>query len=284
MMFRGLSAFPLTPADAGGQVDEGALRALLARLAGGKADSVGLLGSTGTYLFLDRAQRRRAVEAARAALGDTTLMVGIGALRTDEAIRLGQDARAAGADAVLLAPVSYTPLTEDEVFAHFAAVAEAVDLPLCVYDNPSTTRFAFTPALLGRLAGVANIVVAKLPAGAAPEIKARLDAVRHAVGPDFAIGCSVDWHARAALQAGASTWFSVAGGLFPKACQAMMRDASAEVALRPLWGLFGTHGSLRVIHEAARQMGLVRTELPRPLLPLGDAVRAAIAAAIRPLV
>ncbi len=80
------------------------------------------------------------------------LLVGIGALRTDEAVRLAQDARAAGASAGLLAPVSYTPLTEDEVFAHFAAVAGEGGLPLVIYDNPATTHFRFTPTLLGRLA------------------------------------------------------------------------------------------------------------------------------------
>lgn len=70
---------------------------------------------------------------------------------TDEAVRLAQDARAAGAAAGLVAPVSYTPPSEDEVFAHVAALARESRLPLCLYDNPATTQFAFSPALDGRL-------------------------------------------------------------------------------------------------------------------------------------
>ncbi len=106
--------------------------------------------------------------AAEAVAGRVPLLVGIGALRTDEAIRLARDAKAAGATAGLLAPVSYTPLTEDEVFAHFAAVAEEGGLPLVIYDNPATTHFRFTPALIGRLARLPGVVAAKCP-GPAPE-------------------------------------------------------------------------------------------------------------------
>ncbi len=139
----GLSAFPITPSDAEGRVEAEALRRLLEPLAAAGVDSIGLLGSTGTYAYLSRDARRRAVEiAAETVSGRVPLLVGIGALRTDEAIRLAQDARAAGAAAGLLAPVSYTPLTDAEVFAHFEAVAGEGGLPLVIYDNPATTTFS----------------------------------------------------------------------------------------------------------------------------------------------
>ena len=108
-MFRGLWAFPITPADRHGRIDPGHLRVLVERLAEARVDGVGLLGSTGCSPYFSRSERRRAVEAAAAELGGRVpLMVGIGTLRTDDAVNLGQDARAAGAGAVLLAPVSYT--------------------------------------------------------------------------------------------------------------------------------------------------------------------------------
>src|SRR6185437_15071177 len=109
---RGVVAFPITPADPGGTVDTAALRALLARLVAAKIDGIGLLGSTGTYPYLSRAERRRAIEAAAGAVGSTPLLVGVGALRTDDAVRLAQDAKDAGATAGLLASVYYTPPTE----------------------------------------------------------------------------------------------------------------------------------------------------------------------------
>src|SRR3954463_1321585 len=136
MLLRGLSAFPITPADAEGRVDANALRKLVAALCAAKVHSIGLLGSTGTYAYLSRSERRRALDAALQEAGQVPILVGVGALRTDEAVQLAQDAKAAGAAAGLLAPVSYTPLTE-EVFEHFATVARESGLPLCIYDNPS---------------------------------------------------------------------------------------------------------------------------------------------------
>src|SRR3954467_6370404 len=84
--------------------------------------------------------------------------------RTDEAVRLAQDAKAIRADAGLLAPVSYTPLTDGEVFEHFATVARESRLPLCIYDNPSTTHFKFSPTLVGRLSQLPGIIAVKCPA------------------------------------------------------------------------------------------------------------------------
>lgn len=95
---KGLSAFPITPSARDGRVDVGALGALVEPLIAAKVDSVGLLGSTGSYPYLGRDERRRAVQAAvRLAEGRTPILVGIGALRTDETVRLAQDARDAGA-------------------------------------------------------------------------------------------------------------------------------------------------------------------------------------------
>src|SRR5687768_8772372 len=105
-MFRGLSAFPITPADPSGRVDADALTRLVQHLAAAGVDSVGLLGSTGTYAYLTRSERRRAVEAAANCLaGRVPLIVGVGALRTDDAQDLARDAAAAGAAGLLLAPV-----------------------------------------------------------------------------------------------------------------------------------------------------------------------------------
>jgi 4-hydroxy-tetrahydrodipicolinate synthase len=279
-VFQGLSAFPITPADRDGRVDAEALGRLLERLSAARVDSIGLLGSTGTYAYLSREERRRAVAiAAEAVGGRTPLVVGIGALRTDDAIRLGLDAREAGADAVLLAPMSYTPLTEREVEVHFTAVADAVGLPLCIYDNPATTHFAFTPALVGRLSRHPSIVAVKAPSAEAAAMPDRLAALRAAVSEDFDIGFSGDWNAAEALIAGGAAWYSVVGGLFPEPCLTIVRAAQAgdaaaardaNAALEPLWALFRELSSLRVTYAAANQLGICRADPPRPILPLTD--------------
>ncbi len=277
----GLSAFPITPADQHGRVDTGALRMLLARLADAGVHSIGLLGSTGSYPYLSRAERRRAIEAAAAEVaGRAPLLVGIGALRTDEAVLLGQDAKAAGADAGLLAPVSYTPLTDEEVFTHFATVAEATGLPLCVYNNPGTTHFTFSPGLIARLSQVADIVAVKNPAPAADVVAGQLAELRGLVAPGFSLGYSVDWNAVEALLAGGDAWYGVAAGLFPVTCMqivAAVRAGDAAEARRldnrmqALWQLFTEFGSLRVVYAAANLLGICAAQPPRPILPLPDA-------------
>jgi 4-hydroxy-tetrahydrodipicolinate synthase len=289
-VFHGLSAFPITPADEAGRVDTDALARLLQRLEAAGVDSVGLLGSTGTYAYLTRAERRRAIEAAAECLGGRVpLIVGTGALRTDDAQDLARDARAAGADGLLLAPVSYAPLTDEEVFQHFAAVAAASGLPLCVYNNPATTHFTVSDALLARLAQVPGIVAVKNPAPAPEEAKAKLEALRALLPADFAIGYSGDWHAPEAVLAGGVAWYSVVGGLLPRPSLALMRAAQAgnaaevrrlDAMFEPLWGLFRQHGSLRVVYAAANLLGLTGAQLPRPVLPLGAAERGRIEQAL----
>ncbi len=289
--FHGLCAFPITPADEHGRIDVEAFRKLLGRLTEAGVPSIGILGSTGTYAYLARAERRRAVEAAvHQAGGRASVLAGIGALRTDEAVLLGRDAREAGADAVLLAPVSYTPLTEDEVFTHFVTVAEKVGLPLCIYDNPSTTRFSFRPELVARLSRAANIVAVKTPAPEPAALPPSLGELRARARPGFSLGHSVDWKAAEALLAGGDAWYSVAAGLFPGPCLALAKAAQAGRAaetralnarLQPLWDLFVEHTSLRVIHAAAGLMGLSRTAPPRPILPLADDVQHRIARTLK---
>ena len=287
----GLSAFPITPASPEGTVDAPTLRRLVARLAAAPVDSIGLLGSTGTYAYLARQERLRALEAAvEEVAGRVPILVGVGALRTDEAIALARDANAAGASAGLLAAVSYTPLTEDEVFDHFVTVAEGSGLPLCIYDNPGTTHFRFTPALVGRLSRVPGIVALKSPSPAPSEAAAHLDTLRRAVPDGFPLGYSVDWHAAEALIAGGDAWYGVAAGLFPDSCAeivAAARSGRADEArrlngrLEPLWALFREFSSLRVIYAAAEALGLCATAPPRPIQPLSVETRRRVVATLR---
>lgn len=292
-LFKGLSAFPITPADPQGRVDTNGVARLIDRLAEAKVDSIGLLGSTGTYAYLSRAERRRTIEAAAATLsGAVPLIVGVGALRTSDAEDLARDAQAAGADGLLLAPVSYTPLTDEEVFQHFLAVTRASSLPICIYNNPSTTHFTFSDALIERLAAVPGIAAVKNPSPTPAEASVKHAALRARLATDFAIGYSGDWNAPDAVLAGGEAWYSVVGGLLPLPTLQLLRAAQAgdraEVArwharFQPLWDIFKELSSIRVVHAAAQMLGLCDSHLPRPLLPLGAEERTRIAAALKAL-
>lgn len=290
--FHGLSAFPPTPADADGRVDTEGLGRLLERLCEAGVASIGLLGSTGIYAYITREERLRAVKAAvECVRGRVPLVVGAGALRTDHAVELARDAEAAGADALLLAPVSYTPLTQEEAYQHFLAVAQATRLPLCIYNNPGTTHFTFSRDLLQRLSEIKTIKAVKMPLPADGDVLGELAALRKKT--NLAIGYSGDWGAAEALLAGADAWYSVLGGLLPRTALALTRAAMAGEAgearrfddlLQPLWTMFKAYGSIRVVYMLAEHLLDVRTELPLPLLPLRPADRQRVLDIARPLI
>jgi len=289
-LFTGLSAFPITPTDASGHVDIVVLARLLERIQLAGVDSIGLLGSTGGYAFLSREERRRAVQAAMTSVGGRLpVIVGVGALRTDEAQALARDAKAAGADGLLLAPVSYTPLTEEEVYQHFAAVAEAGELPLCIYNNPGTTKFTFSDGLIARLAKVTNIAAVKMPLPQGGDFEGEIGRLRQETPKGFAIGYSGDWGATAGLLAGADAWYSVVAGLLPAEALALTRAAQAGDAaeaerldrkFQPLWSLFKEFGSFRVMFAIAEALDLCRIDPPRPILPLSAAEKARVRSAL----
>ncbi|MBB3308412.1 4-hydroxy-tetrahydrodipicolinate synthase [Rhizobium sp. BK196] len=292
-LFHGLSAFPITPADPSGVVDTAALATLLDRIQAAGADSIGLLGSTGAYAFLSRQERRRAVETAMSTVGGKIpVIVGVGALRTDEAQALASDARELGADGLLLAPVSYTPLTDDEVYEHFAAVADAGQLPLCIYNNPGTTKFTFSIELIARLSRLGTVKAMKMPLPAKGDFAAEIASLR-AVTPDgFAVGYSGDWGAADALTAGADGWYSVVAGLLPAEALKLTRAAQAgdaaeaariDEAFAPLWALFKEFGSFRVMYSLADLLGLGRFAPPRPVLGLPEAARGRVREALEKL-
>jgi 4-hydroxy-tetrahydrodipicolinate synthase len=291
-LFQGLSAFSLTPTDPAGQVQVDLLCAQLERIAAAEVDSVGLLGSTGGYAYLSRAERLRAVKAAAGCLrGRVPLMVGVGALTTAEAQGLARDAQEAGADGLLLAPMSYTPLTEEEVFRHFQAVAEVTELPLCIYNNPGTTHFTFSEGLIARLAALPKIAAVKMPAAKDGDFAGEIARLRAAAG-GLSVGYSGDWFAADALLAGADAFYSVAAGLLPVAALRLVRAAQAgdagrtrevDAAFGPLWALFKEFGSFRVMFVLADILSLGRFDPPRPILPLGPDARTRIEAALHML-
>lgn len=104
-MFRGLSAFPLTPMNET-EIREKEFVNLIERLVAAGVDSIGALGSTGNYAYLTRAERFRVLQLAVGSAKGIPVMTSISAIRTADVLRLAEDAQRAGASGVLLAPVS----------------------------------------------------------------------------------------------------------------------------------------------------------------------------------
>lgn len=294
-MFTGLSAFPLTPLR-NGALDEPAFVRLIERLVQARVDSIGVLGSTGSYAYLTRSERARIARLACEHSGDIPMIIGIGALRTADVLAYAEDAQDAGANGLLLPPMSYQPLREHEVFDLYKTVAASVSVPLCVYDNPTTTHFEFNDRLYAHIAKLPWVRSIKIPAvpGRAAQVEARIASLRSGLPADVTIGVSGDASAAAGLNGGCDAWYSVIGGLFPATAQAITRAArggdAAETrrlseALEPLWALYARHGgSLRVIATAAELLGLVaENSLPLPLQSLHGTDRQAVETALETL-
>lgn len=294
-MFKGLSAFPLTPMDESG-IDMPAFAQLVQHLVAAGVDSIGALGSTGSYAYLSRTERAQVAALAVEQAQGVPVVVGIGALRTRDVLALADDAQKAGASGLLLAPVSYQKLSDDEVYGLYQAVSRAVSVPIVVYDNPGTTRFEFSDALHGRIAQLPHIASIKIPGvpADAAEAKARVQRLRAVVPAHVSIGVSGDALGAKGLVAGCDAWYSVIGGLWPQTTLAITRAALAGHAeqalelsnrLAPLWSWFQQKGgSLRSVATAAELMGLARSPcLPLPLHTLQGADRAAFAALLQTL-
>lgn len=293
-IFAGVSAFPLTPLR-DDRLDESAFRGLMERLSRAGVDSITALGSTGSYPYLSRGERARVARLAVEHAGDVPVFVGVGALRTSTVLTHIADAEAAGAAGVLLPPLSYQPLDEDDVFGLYRTVTDQSSLPVIVYDNPATTHFRFTTALYARIAALPGIASIKIPAvptdpGAAA---ARVAEVRAVIPDHVTIGVSGDPSAATGLNAGCDGWYSVLAGTVPAPAVAIVRsvregrsdDALAESArLAPLWELFAEFGSYRVIAAVAERMRLVPDNcLPLPIRGLSDVERARVADAVEAL-
>lgn len=274
-IFTGLSAFPPTPANVEGIVDTGALALLIDRLAIAGVDSISVLGSTGTYAYLERDQRDRAVAASvEAAAGRVPIVVGVGALRTSWARELASAAERAGASGLLLAPMSYAKLTDREVADHFAAVAASTDLPLCIYNNPGTTNFSFSHDLIADLSRVVGIAAVKMPPLNDGNYDVEVTELRGRLPAGFRIGYSGDWCAAPAFLAGADAWHSVVAGLLPEPALKLTRAAMAgdateverlQSCFAPMWSLFEQKGSLRAIYGIAELLGIEIGSAPLPV-------------------
>lgn len=294
-MFKGLSAFPLTPITSKG-IDEKSFINILSRLTAAKVDSLGVLGSTGSYAYLTREQRKRIATLAKQHADNIPVMICIGAVSTEHVLYLADDAQKSGADALLLPAMSYQKLTDDEVFELYETITRHVSVPVCTYDNPGTTHFEFSDRLHGRIAALSGIKSIKIPgvpvtADAAAD---RVKRLREKLPLDVTIGISGDAFAGLGLNAGCEVWYSVYAGLFPYSAKEIVEAAArgdqtrvTELTnrLQPLWDLFRKHGgSIRVMASAAGILGLTDGAcLPRPLKPLSVNDNAEIANVIQTL-
>jgi 4-hydroxy-tetrahydrodipicolinate synthase len=150
---RGILAAMCTPFDRAGQLDEGALRDLTDGLIAAGVHGLITCGSTGEFSALSVEERKRVSEVvAKQADGRVPIVPQTGSTSLRTALELTRHAKSFGADAVMVVPPYYEPLSEDELYDYFRDIAEAAGIPIMVYNIPSCTGMNLKPDFVARMA------------------------------------------------------------------------------------------------------------------------------------
>jgi 4-hydroxy-tetrahydrodipicolinate synthase len=153
--FRGVFTVMITPLDARGAVDLKALAAFTDWQIREGIHGLIPLGSTGEFLSLSEQERDGvAATVIKTAAGRVPVLIGTGAEDTREAVRLSRKAEEMGADGVMIIPPFYCTPTDDELVHHYRTIAEAISIPIMVYNNPATANVDLKPELLARIAEI----------------------------------------------------------------------------------------------------------------------------------
>ena len=244
-------------------------------------------GTTGEGATLDSGEHRRVVAACvEAAGGRVKVIAGCGSNDTRQAVALTRAAKEAGADAALHVPPYYNRPNQEGIYAHLAAVAEAVDMPIVLYNVPSRTITDISVETMARLARIANIVAVKDATGNL----ARVTAQRLACGEDFVQLSGNDDMALGFMAMGGRGCISVTANVAPRLC-AEFQDAclagdwgnalELQDRLYPLHIALFSDASPGPVKYAVNR---VRPDFPDalrlPMTPPSDASRKAVDAAL----
>ena len=278
----------VTPMHDDGSVDYPALRRLIDWHIEEGTDCLGVVGTTGESPTVDVEEHceiiRVSVEQAR---GRVPVMAGCGANSTKEAIELARFAKGVGADSQLQVVPYYNKPTQEGQYQHFKAIAEAVgDLPVVLYNVPGRTVADMQPETVLRLAKVPGIIGVKEASG---DI-VRAAALIRDVPAGFSIYSGNDDSAIALMLLGGHGTVSVTANVAPRAMQALCTAAlagNAREAARLHLRLLNLHNALFVEPSPAptkwalERLGRCSATVRLPILPLGEAGRAAVEAALR---
>lgn len=220
--FVGLCVALATPFQSSGAVDVAAFRRLVRHVAGGGADVLIPLGSTGEAATLSEEERDRLIEACLAEAGKKTVVVGTGSNDTARAAALTRRAQELGAHGALVVAPYYNKPMPKGVLAHFAAVAEAApDFPLIAYNVPGRTGTNITPATLARLWELPQVVAVKESSGNLVQI----GDVAGALPRGKALLAGDDNLALATIAVGGHGLVSVAANLVPRHVKTLVTAA-----------------------------------------------------------
>jgi 4-hydroxy-tetrahydrodipicolinate synthase len=286
-MIKGSIVAIVTPMQEDGSLDLAAFRALIDFHVAEGTDAIVVVGTTGESPTVDVEEHEQLIaEAVKHAAKRVPIIAGTGANSTKEAIELSTFAKKAGATAALSVVPYYNKPTQEGLYQHFKAIAEAVDLPLILYNVPGRTGADMSNDTVLRLAQIPNIVGIKDATGG---IERGSDLLQRAP-KDFAVYSGDDASTLALMLLGAVGTISVTANVAPRLMHEMCMAALAgEVAkARDInYKLLGLHRHLFVeanpipVKWAVARMGKMKNALRLPLTPLSASAQPVVEQAMR---
>lgn len=282
LSLHGIIAYPVTPfTDDGTAVDTHTLAELVDRLVSAGMHAIAPLGSTGESAYLTESEFDAVVDTTvSTTAGRVPVVVGASDLTTANTIRRAKHAERAGADALMILPVSYWKLAEREIVQHYSAVAAAVDLPIMAYNNPATSGIDMPPELLVRMfSDIDNLTMVKESTGDLSRMQRISDLTDGAL--PFYNGSNP--LVLQALTVGAAGWCTAAPNLRPQRCldlYAAVRRGDLQQAqavydeLAPLLRFIVDGGLPTTVKAGLDLLGHGAGDPRPPLLPLGPERRA----------
>ncbi len=272
--FAGLSVAMVTPFR-NGEVDYDTLRNHVEFLISAGVTCLCPVGTTGESPTLSHEEHEAVIAAViEAAAGRVKVMPGTGSNSTAEALRLTRFAARHGADAALVVAPYYNRPTQEGLYQHFRTLAEAVDIPICVYNIPGRTGRNVEPETIIRLAEISNIAMVKEASGSMDQ------ASQIIASTDLTILSGDDTLTLPLMAIGGRGVISVVGNLVPRDMKAMI-DAfdSGNLAEAQHWhrklfplcrDLLGLASNPIPVKAAMKILGRDAGELRMPLTPLGE--------------
>ncbi|MDD5403598.1 MAG: 4-hydroxy-tetrahydrodipicolinate synthase [Sulfuricella sp.] len=285
-MIKGSLVAIVTPMRDDGSLDLERLQALIDFHVGEGTDAIVVVGTTGESPTVNYDEHCQLIRAAvEQAAGRLPVIAGTGANSTSEAIELTRCAKEAGASACLLVTPYYNKPTQEGLYRHFKAVAEAVDIPQILYNVPGRTACDLSNDTVLRLAQIPNIIGIKDATG---NLERGTDLILRAPA-DFALYSGDDASALAFMLLGGHGVISVTANVAPRKMHEMCAAAfrgDLTTARRINDSLFGLHQKLFVeanpipVKWVAAQLGLIGNGIRLPLTPLSPAFHDTLKAAM----
>jgi 4-hydroxy-tetrahydrodipicolinate synthase len=285
-IFRGAFVAIVTPFS-NGQVDEQGLVDLIEFHIANGTHGIVPCGTTGESATMSHDEHHRVVElTVKTVNGRVPVLAGSGSNSTSEAIDLTRHAKQAGADGALMVSPYYNKPSQEGLFHHYKAVAEAVDIPIILYNVPSRTSSNILPQTVARLAAVDNIVGIKEASGSLNQISE----VIRLCPQDFSVLSGDDFTSMPTVLVGGTGVISVTSNVAPKDMAQMMDAALAgdltrakqlHYKLFPLMKAMFYDTNPVPVKKSLELMGKIRSGTPRlPLYPMNDEALARLKAAL----